>query len=160
MSKTPTNELSYKLPKDNIAQYRYKNPEDSRLLVADTKNIIKFKDLLTVTNEKSVFVLNKSKVRNVRLKTNKVDTGGKLEIFILNIISDYEYDLKMNELISLEKKYPEFSSKTSPSLKVGGKITKEFNSFKHDEQMLSLGNTYSNEDLNDFDKRIKKLLKK
>ena len=77
-----------------------------------------------------------------------------------NIISDYEYDLKMNELISLEKKYPEFSSKTSPSLKVGGKITKEFNSFKHDEQMLSLGNTYSNEDLNDFDKRIKKLLKK
>ena len=46
-----------------------------------------------------------------------------------NIISDYEYDLKMNELISLEKKYPEFSSKTSPSLKVGGKITKEFNSF-------------------------------
>ena len=96
MSKTPTNELSYKLPKDNIAQYRYKNPEDSRLLVADTKNIIKFKDLLTVTNEKSVFVLNKSKVRNVRLKTNKVDTGGKLEIFILNIISDYECECLLN----------------------------------------------------------------
>ena len=96
MSKTPTNELSYKLPKDNIAQYRYKNPEDSRLLVADTKNIIKFKDLLTVINEKSVFVFNKSKVRNVRLKTNKVDTGGKLEIFILNIISDYECECLLN----------------------------------------------------------------
>ena len=43
-----------------------------------------------------------------------------------NIISDYEYDLKMNELISLEKKFPEFSLSTSPSLKVGGKITKDF----------------------------------
>ena len=42
-----------------------------------------------------------------------------------NIISDYEYDLKMNELISLEKQYPEYLLNTSPSLKVGGKITKE-----------------------------------
>ncbi len=75
-----------------------------------------------------------------------------------NIISDYEYDLKMNELISLEKKFPEFSLSTSPSLKVGGKITKDFKTFKHSTQMLSLSNTYSDEDLNDFDKRIKKLL--
>ena len=47
-----------------------------------------------------------------------------------NIISDYEYDLKMNELISLEKQYPEYLLNTSPSLKVGGKITKDFNTFK------------------------------
>ena len=60
-----------------------------------------------------------------------------------NIISDYEYDLKMNELISLEKKFPEFSLSTSPSLKVGGKITKDFKTFKHSTQMLSLSNTYS-----------------
>ena len=113
MSKTPTNDLSYKLPKDNIAQYRYKNPEDSRLLVADTKNIIKFKDLLTVTNEKSVFVLNKSKVRNVRLKTNKVDTGGKLEIFILNIISDYECECLLN-----------FSGKKTKGLEITTNIVK------------------------------------
>ena len=96
MNKTPTNELSYKLSKDNIAQERYKNPEDSRLLIADTKEIIQFKDLISVTSEKAVFVLNKSKVRNVRLKTNKVDTGGKLEIFILNIISDYECECLLN----------------------------------------------------------------
>ncbi|MEL0009357.1 MAG: NAD-dependent DNA ligase LigA [Flammeovirgaceae bacterium] len=75
-----------------------------------------------------------------------------------NIISDYEYDLKMNELISLEKKFPEFSLPTSPSLKVGGTITKNFKTFKHNEQMLSLSNTYSDEDLDDFDKRIKKIL--
>ena len=64
-----------------------------------------------------------------------------------NIISDYEYDLKMNELISLEKQYPEYLLNTSPSLKVGGKITKDFNTFKHNTQMLSLSNTYSDEDL-------------
>ena len=76
-----------------------------------------------------------------------------------NIISDYDYDLKMNELISLEKEFPEFLISTSPSLKVGGKITKDFQTFKHNTPMLSLSNTYSNNDLDDFDKRIKKLLK-
>lgn len=76
-----------------------------------------------------------------------------------NIISDYDYDLKMNELISLEKEFPEFLISTSPSLKVGGKITKDFKTFKHNTPMLSLSNTYSNNDLDDFDKRIKKLLK-
>ena len=76
-----------------------------------------------------------------------------------NIISDYDYDLKMNELISLEKEFPEFLISTSPSLKVGGKITKNFKTFKHNTPMLSLSNTYSNNDLDDFDKRIKKLLK-
>ena len=96
MNKTPTNELSYKLSKDNIAQERYKNPEDSRLLIAETKEIIQFKDLISVTSEKAVFVLNKSTVRNVRLKTNKIDSGGKLEIFILNKISDYECECLLN----------------------------------------------------------------
>ena len=75
-----------------------------------------------------------------------------------NIISDYDYDLKMNDLISLEKKFPEFLLPTSPSLKVGGKITKDFKTFKHNTPMLSLSNTYSDEDLDDFDKRIKKIL--
>ena len=77
-----------------------------------------------------------------------------------NIISDYEYDIKMKELITLEETYPEFKNKTSPSVKVGGKITKEFNSFKHEEKMLSLSNTYSDDDLNDFDKRVKKIIDK
>ena len=77
-----------------------------------------------------------------------------------NIISDYEYDIKMKELITLEETYPEFKNKTSPSVKVGGKITKEFDSFKHEEKMLSLSNTYSDDDLNDFDKRVKKIIDK
>ena len=113
MKKTPTNELSYKLSKDNIAQERYKNPEDSRLLIAETKEIIQFKDLISVTSEKAVFVLNKSTVRNVRLKTNKIDSGGKLEIFILNKISDYECECLLN-----------FSGKKTKGLEITTNIVK------------------------------------
>ena len=113
MNKTPTNELFYKLSKDNIAQERYKNPEDSRLLIADTKEIIQFKDLISVTSEKAVFVLNKSTVRNVRLKTNKIDSGGKLEIFILNKISDYECECLLN-----------FSGKKTKGLEITTNIVK------------------------------------
>ena len=76
-----------------------------------------------------------------------------------NEISDYEYDQKINNLIDLEKKFPEFNSLNSPSIRVGGKITKEFKTIKHSSPMLSLSNTYSEEELDEFDKRVKKILK-
>lgn len=75
-----------------------------------------------------------------------------------NIISDFDYDKKIQELIKLEELHPEFKSASSPSVKVGGKITKDFNTFDHNIPMLSLSNTYSNQDLLDFDKRVKKNL--
>ncbi len=89
MTKTKTSDLNYELDKNNIAQIRYKKPKNSRLLLADNYKILKFKKLLTVIPEKTVLVLNKSKVQNVRIKTFKKDTGGKIEIFILNKISSY-----------------------------------------------------------------------
>ena len=76
-----------------------------------------------------------------------------------NIISDYEYDIKIKELIDLENSNPEFRSLDSPSVKVGGKITKSFETFNHTQPMLSLSNTYSDQDLTDFDNRVKKILK-
>ena len=76
-----------------------------------------------------------------------------------NIISDYEYDLKIKELRDLENSNPEFRSLDSPSVKVRGKITKSFETFNHTQPMLSLSNTYSDQDLTDFDKRVKKILK-
>ena len=76
-----------------------------------------------------------------------------------NEISDYEYDQKINNLIDLEKKFPEFNSMNSPSIRVGGKITKGFKTITHSSPMLSLSNTYSEEELDDFDKRVKKILK-
>ena len=75
-----------------------------------------------------------------------------------NIISDYEYDLKIKELIDLENLNPELKSLDSPSVKIGGKITKSFETFNHTQPMLSLSNTYSDQDLIDFDKRVKKIL--
>ena len=76
-----------------------------------------------------------------------------------NEISDYEYDQKMKNLIDLEKKFPEFNSMSSPSIRVGGKITREFKTITHSSPMLSLSNTYSEKEIDDFDKRVKKILK-
>jgi len=71
-------------------------------------------------------------------------------------ISDFEFDKKLEELIALEKEHPEFFSAESPSQRVGGTITKEFKTVKHRYPMLSLGNTYSDEELVDFHERVKK----
>jgi DNA ligase (NAD+) len=72
------------------------------------------------------------------------------------VISDFEFDQQMEELIKLEKAHPEFLSPDSPSQRVGGQITKEFKTVRHKYAMLSLGNTYSEEELVDFDERVKK----
>lgn len=73
-------------------------------------------------------------------------------------ISDFEFDKLLDELIQLEKQHPEFLFPNSPSQKVGGTITKEFKTVKHKYPMLSLGNTYNQQDLIDFDERIAKAL--
>jgi DNA ligase (NAD+) len=73
-------------------------------------------------------------------------------------ISDFEFDQMMNELISLEKQFPQFLSPESPSQRVGGQVTKVFKTVKHRYPMMSLGNTYSREELRDFDERVKKTL--
>ena len=69
-------------------------------------------------------------------------------------ISDYEFDKLLEELIALEKQFPELVLPTSPSQRVGGAITKVFNSVKHTYPMLSLSNSYSTEDLIDFDRKV------
>ena len=74
------------------------------------------------------------------------------------LISDYDFDMLMNELINLEKNFYEFFDSNSPSQRVGGEITKEFQQVKHKYQMLSLSNTYSFEDLKEFDERVKKVI--
>lgn len=74
------------------------------------------------------------------------------------VISDFEFDKLLAELISLEKQFPEFLKSDSPSQRVGVDITKEFEQIKHKYSMLSLGNTYNKADLIDFDNRIKKII--
>ena len=72
------------------------------------------------------------------------------------VISDFEFDLLMQELFSLENNFPQFRDPNSPSQRVGNDINKEFQQVAHNSPMLSLGNTYSLEELQDFDKRIRK----
>jgi len=71
-------------------------------------------------------------------------------------ISDFEYDLLLNELETLEKKFPELITEDSPTKRIGSDVTKEFIQYEHKYPMLSLGNTYSEEEIRDFDNRVKK----
>ena len=73
-------------------------------------------------------------------------------------ISDFEFDMLLNELIELEKQHPEFYDANSPTQRVGGDLIKSFNTVAHQYRMLSLGNTYSSDELLGFDKRITKLV--
>lgn len=71
-------------------------------------------------------------------------------------ISDYEFDLLLKELEKLEAAFPHLAHPDSPTQKVGGDITKEFAQVKHKYPMLSLGNTYSEDELKEFDERVRK----
>ena len=69
-------------------------------------------------------------------------------------ISDFQYDVLLKELIDLEEKYPEYRTDDSPTRRVGSDITREFRQVKHKYPMLSLSNTYSEEEVYDFNKRV------
>ena len=71
-------------------------------------------------------------------------------------ISDFEFDQLLEKLIQLESEFPQFKYDDSPTQRVGGTITKNFETVEHRYPMLSLGNTYSTEDLQEFDKRVEK----
>ncbi len=73
-------------------------------------------------------------------------------------ISDFEFDMLLEELIRLETQFPEFLQPDSPSQRVGGAVTKEFKTVLHSYPMLSLANSYSEQEIVEFDNRIKKLL--
>lgn len=74
------------------------------------------------------------------------------------IISDFEFDQKLKQLHELEDKYPEYFDENSPTQRVGGTITKNFETVKHEYRMYSLDNSYSKEDLLDWEKRVQKVL--
>ena len=86
MHKTPTSDLEYVLDESSIAQYRYKEPANSKLLIASTNEIVTFKNFLNELKDKSVVVFNKSTSHNVRIETKKSHSGGKIELWILNSV--------------------------------------------------------------------------
>ena len=73
-------------------------------------------------------------------------------------ISDKEFDLKLKELQALEDKYPEYSDENSPTQRVGGAVTKNFATTAHEKRMYSLDNSYSKEDVLEWQRRVQKSL--
>lgn len=71
-------------------------------------------------------------------------------------ITDQEYDKYLRELVTLEEKYPEYVLEESPTKRVGGKVLDKFNKITHKIPMLSLGNVFNEDEIRDFDSRIKK----
>ncbi|CAL2076356.1 NAD-dependent DNA ligase LigA [Tenacibaculum sp. 190524A05c] len=98
----------------------------------------------------------KEKIESLREELNKHNYN----YYVLDnaTVSDYEFDIKLKELEKLEEQHPEFFDENSPTQRVGGQITKNFNTITHKNRMYSLDNSYSKEDLLDWEKRIQKML--
>ena len=73
-------------------------------------------------------------------------------------ISDFEFDIKLKQLQALELSYPEMYDSSSPTLRVGGEVTKNFETLVHAQRMYSLDNSYSKEDLMDWEIRLRKMV--
>nr|WP_092982151.1 NAD-dependent DNA ligase LigA [Robiginitalea myxolifaciens] len=74
------------------------------------------------------------------------------------VISDYEFDMKLKELQQLEAQHPDYFDPASPTQRVGGEVTKNFNTITHDYPMYSLDNSYSSEELIEWENRLKRML--
>ena len=103
--------------------------------------------------------MKKSEVKGRIEKLRKEIEEHNHNYYVLNkpVISDFEYDLLLNELDTLEKKFPEFRSEDSPTQRVGNDITREFQQYDHKYPMLSLGNTYNEEEIREFNSRVEKV---
>lgn len=97
------------------------------------------------------------RARDIREKI--ADADYKYYVLAEPDMEDYQYDMLMKELEKLEKEYPALQTEDSPTVRVSGEPTSKFEIVYHEVPMLSLSNAYSFEELDDFDKRVKNLLK-
>jgi DNA ligase (NAD+) len=98
----------------------------------------------------------KEKIENLRARLHQLN----FEYYVndKSLISDFDFDQLMKELQDLEEKYPEFNDSNSPTQRVGGQVTKNFETIVHKERMYSLGNTYSEDEIKEWVDRITKNL--
>lgn len=94
--------------------------------------------------------------KKIRELSSEIDQHNyKYYVLDTPTISDFEFDKLLESLMALEKQFPELLLPSSPSQRVGGAITKEFKTVRHKYPMLSLSNSYSTEDVLDFDRKVK-----
>ena len=104
--------------------------------------------------------MNKEEAKAKILELSKIIENHNYNYYILArpSISDFDFDMLLNELIELEKQFPDLILPDSPTQRVGGDLTKEFKTVKHRYPMLSLSNSYNIEEVKDFISRIKKII--
>jgi len=101
---------------------------------------------------------DEAKLRIIEL-TNEINFHNhRYYVLSTPLINDFDFDQLLNELISLEKLFPDLLDINSPSQRVGGSVTKEFKQVVHKYQMLSLSNTYSFDEIQEFDDRVRKAI--
>ena len=100
--------------------------------------------------------LANAKLRIEQLTTLLKDHNYRYYVLAEPAISDFEFDQLLNELTHLEAQFPQLISSESPTQKVGGNVSDGFITVKHQRPMLSLANTYNEQELRDFDERIRK----
>jgi DNA ligase (NAD+) len=98
-----------------------------------------------------------AKLKIEQLRTELHEHNYNYYVLDQPVISDYEFDMKLKELQELEMANPEFHDPNSPTMRVGGEVTKNFKTVVHDFPMYSLSNSYSKEDLEEWQTRIQKI---
>jgi len=98
-----------------------------------------------------------AKLKIEQLRTELHEHNYNYYVLDQPLISDYEFDMKLKELQELEMANPEFHDPNSPTMRVGGEVTKNFKTVVHDFPMYSLSNSYSKEDLEEWQTRIQKI---
>jgi DNA ligase (NAD+) len=96
--------------------------------------------------------------RIIELRAELREHNYKYYVLDQPVITDYEFDMKLRELLELESEHPEFFDPSSPTQRVGGEVTKKFNTVEHKSRMYSLDNSYSHEEVLDWQKRVEKIL--
>lgn len=106
--------------------------------------------------------MNKEEVKNRVIELTKLLDKWTYEYYVEDnpSVEDAVFDRHMNELIALEKEFPEFKFKNSPTGRVGGAVADQFNKIPHKRMMLSLGNVYNEDEMRDFDRKLREFLHK
>lgn len=104
--------------------------------------------------------MNLAAARKRAGELREIIAGHNHRYYILHqpVISDFEFDILLNELETIEKTFPELITPDSPTMRVGSDLTEEFRQAEHQWPMLSLGNTYNENDVTDFGERVRKVL--
>lgn len=102
-------------------------------------------------------MLAEKKKRHAELSKLLSNYSRQYYIFDDPSVSDAEYDALYQELLAIENEYPQLATKSSPSQKVGAKVSKDFQKVVHEQKMLSLENAFNEEDIQDFIDKVKKL---